>query len=86
MRHFIIVFGILIASSFYVNAQVRVEGVVRDSIGAPLELANVIAINQATKAMQGYAITNLEGQYKINVEPNTIYTLMVSYIGMRTDQ
>lgn len=86
MRHFIIVFGILIASNFYVNAQVRVEGVVRDSIGAPLELANVIAINQATKAMQGYAITNLEGQYKINVEPNTIYTLMVSYIGMRTDQ
>lgn len=86
MRHFIIVFGILIASSFYVNAQVRVEGVVRDSIGAPLELANVIAINQATKAMQGYAITNLEGQYEINVEPNTIYTLMVSYIGMRTDQ
>ena len=29
-------------------AQVKVEGFVRDSIGKPLELANVIAINKAT--------------------------------------
>ena len=86
MKHYLIGFGILIVTSFSSNAQIRVEGVVRDSIGEPLELANVIAINQATKAMQGYAITNSSGQYKINLAPNSSYTLMVSYIGMRTDQ
>ena len=69
-----------------VNAQIKLEGVVKDSIGQPLELANVIAINQATKAMQGYAITTSTGEYKVNLQPNSTYTLMVSYIGMRTEQ
>ncbi len=69
-----------------VSAQIKLEGVIKDSIGQPLELANVIAINQATKAMQGYAITTSAGQYKVNLQPNTTYTLMISYIGMRTEQ
>ena len=37
----------LIACSSF--AQIRLEGVIKDSIGNPLELANVIAINQETK-------------------------------------
>ena len=69
-----------------VNAQIKLEGFVKDSIGQPLELANVIAINQATKAMQGYAITTSTGEYKVNLQANSTYTLMVSYIGMRTEQ
>ncbi len=80
-----ILFGILLVGNL-VSAQIKLEGVVKDSIGQPLELANVIAINQATKAMQGYAITTGAGQYKVNLQPNTTYTLMVSYIGMRTEQ
>ena len=39
-------------------AQVRVEGIVKDSIGNPLELANVIAINKETKLLDSYGITN----------------------------
>ncbi|MBN4070147.1 TonB-dependent receptor [Olleya sp. AH-315-F22] len=65
-------------------AQVKVEGVVKDSIGAPLELANVIAINQETKALDSYGITNDKGRYKLNLKPNTSYKLQVSYIGKKT--
>ncbi|MFC4722419.1 carboxypeptidase regulatory-like domain-containing protein [Geojedonia litorea] len=65
-------------------AQIRVEGVVKDSIGTPLELANVIAINQETKALESYAITNDEGRYKLNLGKNAEYSIQVSYIGMRT--
>ncbi|SDR66476.1 Carboxypeptidase regulatory-like domain-containing protein [Formosa sp. Hel1_31_208] len=67
-----------------VSAQVTVRGVIKDSIGNPLELANVIAINKATKAMASYAITNDKGLYKLDLEKNTTYTVQVSYIGMKT--
>ena len=65
-------------------AQIKVEGVVKDSIGNPLELANVIAINQDTKALESYGITNDQGHYKVALKKNTTYTVQVSYIGMKT--
>ena len=65
-------------------AQIKVEGVVKDSIGNPLELANVIAINQQTKGLESYGITNDQGRYKLALTKNMTYTLQVSYIGMKT--
>jgi hypothetical protein len=66
------------------SAQVTVRGVVKDSIGTPLELANVIAINKETKTMASYAITNDKGLFKLDLDKNTTYTVQVSYIGMKT--
>ena len=43
-------------------SQVKLEGFVKDSLGNPLELANVIAINKATSALDSYGITNDEGK------------------------
>ena len=37
--------------SLSLQAQIKMQGVVKDSIGQPLELANVIAINQSTQAL-----------------------------------
>lgn len=65
-------------------AQIKVEGVVKDSIGNPLELANVIAINQETKGLESYGITNDQGRYKLSLAKNMTYTVQVSYIGMKT--
>jgi len=66
-------------------AQIKLEGVVKDSIGNPLELANVIAINQESKALDSYGITNDAGKFKLsNLKKNTAYKLQVSYIGMKT--
>lgn len=65
-------------------AQVKISGVVKDSIGNPLELANVIAINKETNALESYAISNDQGKYKLDLKSNTTYTLQVSYIGMKT--
>ncbi|TXE06237.1 outer membrane beta-barrel protein [Seonamhaeicola algicola] len=66
--------------------QVKIEGVVKDSIGTPLELANIIAINQATQKLDAYGITNENGQYKLSVEKNAKYNIQVSYVGMQTAQ
>jgi Carboxypeptidase regulatory-like domain len=72
----------VIASTAF--AQIKVTGVVKDSIGTPLELANVIAINQETKALDSYGITNDKGRYKLDLKSNTSYKIQVSYIGKKT--
>ncbi|TXE17650.1 outer membrane beta-barrel protein [Psychroserpens burtonensis] len=82
MKKLLVVLMLLIAGVS--SAQVTAKGVVKDSIGAPLELANVIAINKETKAMASYAITNEKGFFKLNLDKNTTYTVQVSYIGMKT--
>ena len=67
-------------------AQIKLEGIVKDSIGNPLELANVIAINQETKTLDSYGITNSDGYYKLSLNKNVTYKLQVSYIGMKTGE
>ena len=75
----------LLFGFFVCQAQnVRVEGTVQDTLQRPLEMANVMAINQATKAMDGYAITNEKGRYQLNLNANSTYKIKVSYIGFQT--
>ena len=64
-------------------SQVSFKGIVKDSIGNPLELANVIAIDQSTNLLESYSITDQTGTYKLNLKQNTLYNLQVSYIGKK---
>jgi len=82
MKRIITIMLLLVASLSF--AQIKLEGVVKDSIGNPLELANVIAINQETKALDSYGITNDQGRYKLNLKSNSKYNIQVSYIGMKS--
>ena len=82
MKQLITAIILLVACTSF--AQVRVEGVINDSIGSPLELANVIAINQETKILDSYGITNGQGRYKLTLKENSKYEIQVSYIGMKT--
>ncbi|MGB2116970.1 MAG: carboxypeptidase regulatory-like domain-containing protein [Flavobacteriaceae bacterium] len=70
--------------SLSLQAQIKMQGIVKDSIGQPLELANVIAINQSTQALESYSITSADGKYKLGLSKASIYTIQVSYIGMKT--
>lgn len=65
-------------------AQVKLEGVVRDSLNNPLELANVVAFNQETSTLESYGITNQNGEYSLELAVNSTYDMQVSYIGMKT--
>lgn len=82
MKHIFLTLLLCVASLSF--AQIKVEGVVKDSIGEPLELANVIAINQVTKSLESYAVTNDKGRFKLSLDKNTSYKLQVSYIGMKS--
>lgn len=82
MNKLIVLLVILVAGQSF--AQVKMQGVVRDSIGSPLELANVIAINTETNTLDAYAITNDKGRYIMSLNKNTKYKIQVSYLGMKT--
>ena len=69
-----------------VSAQkVQITGFVKDSLGNPLEMANVIAYKKSDNAMTAYGITNDKGKYKISVPVNETYLLKVSFIGLSAE-
>jgi hypothetical protein len=75
---------VLLTVASHSFAQIKLEGIVKDSIGTPLELANVIAINQESNKLESYAITNEQGRFKLNLGKNANYKVQISYIGMKT--
>ena len=73
---------LLFAISYFTTAQnIKLEGIVQDTIGNPLEMANVMVINQETKAMDGYAISNEQGKFQISLKANSTYQIKVSFLG-----
>ncbi|MEC8324486.1 MAG: carboxypeptidase-like regulatory domain-containing protein [Bacteroidota bacterium] len=82
MRNLIVPFLLLFFAESY--SQIKLQGFVKDSAGNALELANIIAINKATSALDSYGITNEEGRFKLNLKKNAVYSLQLSYIGMKS--
>lgn len=76
----------LLISSVSFSQSVKFEGVILDVGKTPLEMANVMAVNTVTKAMDSYAITNDKGKYLLNLKPNSSYSIKVSYLGMQTKE
>ena len=77
-----VLFLMLGLCSIAMTAQrIKIEGTVKDSIGNPLEYANVIAVNQETKGLDSYGITSDKGLYKLTVDANKSYEIKVTYLG-----
>ncbi|WP_426064459.1 carboxypeptidase-like regulatory domain-containing protein [Flavobacterium sp. DSP2-3-1] len=81
-----IVVALFFITSLSFAQSVKLEGLITDSKAAGLEMANVMAVNKATKAMDSYAITNDKGKFILNLKPNTSYVLKVSYLGMQNKE
>lgn len=65
------------------NAQINFKGVVKDSIGEPLEMANVIALDTVAKSIASYGFTDAKGNYKLDLKKNTVYNIKISYVGYK---
>ncbi len=70
----------------YTSAQIKLTGVVKDSLNSGLEMANIIAVNTTTKAIDSYGFTDAFGNYKLNLNTNSRYKIRASYIGMKTGE
>jgi len=69
---------------FISYAQINLEGTITDSLQSPLESASLVAINQKTKGLESYVLSDVNGKYKLKLSKNTKYNIQVSYIGLRT--
>ena len=74
---------VIFMTTLITNAQIKLTGVVKDSIG-PLEMANVIALDTVSKRIVSYGFTDVNGQYKLDLQKNTVYNLKISYIGLKS--
>lgn len=75
---------IAILFPFLVLGQVKLQGVVMDSLKNTLELASVVAINNKTNGFESYTITDKVGAFTLQLKKNSTYTIQVSYIGLKT--
>ena len=78
-------FYLFTALSFFVQAQqVKLSGVVRDSLAQPLELASLVAINKVSNALDAYTMTDAKGNFSLKLKNNTAYKIQVSALGLQT--
>ncbi|MBL4745335.1 MAG: TonB-dependent receptor [Flavobacteriaceae bacterium] len=79
-----IIFIIVLLCLKSTSAQVKVMGFIKDSIGNPLEMANVIALNKVGNGMEDYSITDAKGKYRMSLGVNGIFKVKVSYVGFKS--
>ena len=63
----------MLLNSSLIFSQLKMEGKVTDSLNNPLELANIILINSETNALESFAISGPDGEYKVPLKKNSIY-------------
>lgn len=80
----ILFFTFLVSASTFFAQEIKVSGVIKDSIGNPLEMANVIALDKATNKVASYSITNSKGEYRLFLESENTYQLKISFLGNKT--
>ncbi len=79
-------FFLLFFSIISFSQNIRFDGIIQNTDKEPLEMANIMAMNQGTKAMDSYAITNDKGKFILNLKPNSSYTVKLSYLGMKNKE
>ena len=66
------------------SQNVKLEGIISNEKGEPLEMASVIAFKKGTQFLQSYSITDSKGNYKLSLDDGETYTIKVSYLGYDT--
>ncbi|QDW19969.1 carboxypeptidase-like regulatory domain-containing protein [Flavobacterium sp. KBS0721] len=85
MNKTLFIFAFLFTSICF-SQSVRFDGFIQDEQKNPLEMANIMAVNTASKAMDSYGITNDKGKFQLTLKPNTSYSIKVSYLGMKSKE
>lgn len=85
MKH-ILFLVVVFATSLSFSQSIKFDGSITDSNAVALEMANVMAVNQTTKAVDAFSITNEKGRFQMALKPNATYTIKVSYIGYKAQE
>jgi hypothetical protein len=84
MNKLIILAAFLCLSLSASAQQTIVEGVLKDSVGSPLEFATVMAFNKSDESTESYALTNSDGYFKLKLVEGKPYIIRYRYLGYET--
>lgn len=82
-KHYIIVLLFFIIPSL-LSQNIQMEGLIKDSIGNPILGANIIAKPLQENQSIAFAISNHNGQYKLQLAKDISYSLSITSIGYAT--
>ena len=74
---------ILLSSGLIFSQNIKLEGVVLDSLGVAISTANIVAKNLDTDMMDNFAISDLDGKFSFGIKKDTPYNIKVSYLGFK---
>ena len=75
---------LFVTGYFSLSAQQHtLKGIVTDTLKAPLQNANILAIPQTKEENIAFSITDETGNYKLSLKQNTPYTIEISYLGYK---
>src|SRR5690554_1734018 len=78
---------LLLIFSISLSAQsIKVRGTIKDTIGNPLEFANVIASIKSSGETESYGITNHEGRFQLDLPKRDSYILRASFLGFQNSE
>jgi hypothetical protein len=82
----ILSFFTLLVTTVSFSQSIKYDGFILDEKKNPLEMANIMAVNAGTKAMDSYGITNDKGKFQLSLKPNSSYSIKISYLGMKSKE
>lgn len=74
----------IILATYASSAQIKFSGIVKDSLGNTLEMANVIAIDTVAKSISSFGFTDASGNFQLQLDYKKTYTIKISYVGFKT--
>jgi hypothetical protein len=80
IKHLVLILAMSISVALQAQT-ITLQGKVSDSLQQPLQYANILAVPVADNIDVTFAITNQDGNYKLQLEKNQNYTVTTSYLG-----
>ena len=74
---------VVMLSTVVWGQNIRLEGIVLDSLGGVISTANIVALNKETNRMDSFAISDLEGKFSMSIKKDMPYTIKISYLGFK---
>ncbi len=75
--------AVLFSMQLYGQVNITLTGVVTDSLGNPLEFANVLAIPRSGEKNIAFSITEEKGRYNLSLQKNVSYDIEISFVGFK---
>ena len=86
MRILIILSIVVLSRTAVAQETFEFTGHVVDSLQAPIELANVVAIENASGAVASFAVSDAEGFFLLKLQHDQSYTIKASFVGYETTE